>query len=162
MLNSIIQQLPDGIREMINLERTRQQVAGRLLLTKITVFMKDDMPKYKSWRVQKAISAAIEGKLVNGRPLKCTLQPSREMKPLTARAGKFYGYIEQKGLDKSKFRLQYGVPRQELLIRFIGGDGARPVQVAKYTVSDGWHIFPDPWARAFPVSVEEGYRALSE
>ena len=153
--------LPQELKEIIDHEKTKENILQRLLLSKIVIYVKEQADRQAIWRVQKYVNTRLGNRLINNRPVRCTMQASDEMKPLTSKAGKFYGFLEAEGSDKNLFKVQYFVQDQEFLVRFVTAS-ERPARLAKYSVSEGWHIFPEVWARAFPeVAVEEGHRRLS-
>ena len=86
----------------------------------------------------------------NGKKVFAVVEPPDSIKPLTRAAGKFYGILEQGGIDKAHVKGEYKTDRRNpakscFIARQIHGV-ARPLLLAMYCEESGWDLQPDAWA----------------
>ena len=163
LLNTITADLKENLKNLIDVDKTKEMAGPRLLFTKMQICLKEGCTKANAIDLQRDVARVLTKRKItkNGQTLRCTAETAPALQPLSRAAGKFYGLLESKGVSKDHVRMQYLGAAQELRIRWWT-QGTRPVRLATYTVHEGWALQPETWRTAFPdLSIEEGVKRLS-
>ena len=97
-----------------------QNFGSRVLFTKMLIWIKRD-EKDNGWKVKRAVKEYIAGREINGRELRCVLEPHPAMKVVYAHGGKARTYLEKliderkasdptATVDKANLQVEWGPP----------------------------------------------------